>query len=246
MVAGASVLAGGVLLGLLVHPVVGSGLRCEGIGFGCTPERDMDTLLVVAVYGVVATGTIVVAWRRGRGGRGVRAALLAGVAITMLATATTVWSQLPQYRTAPGSLSDSVARWEGVLADGRAVAPPGTPLGDALRGLERRGPLTCRDAYGRSTGSREFRWSNGGETDWYDGSSDSSGAVTAAALGRWADSLRRRGIRVTVTDPSSDPTSDRRLGTGGSGAPAGGNLSVRASFYIAELEVTAFTGCHRD
>jgi len=29
---------------------VGSGERCEGIGFGCAPERDLDTLLVVAVY----------------------------------------------------------------------------------------------------------------------------------------------------------------------------------------------------
>lgn len=93
--------------------------------------------------------------------------------------------------------------WELVLADGRAVASPGTPLGDALRGLVRRGPVICRDAYGRSTG-------------------------------------------VDVSDPSGDPTSDRRLQVRGARAAGGGALAVRASFYISELEITMATGCHRD
>ena len=136
MIAGASVLAGGTLLGRLAYPSVGSGLGCEGIGFGCTPERQMDTLLIVVVYAVAASLTLVVAWWRGRQGHGLRPAVIAGTAITVLATATTVWSQLPRYPVAPGSLSAAGQRWELVLADGRAVAPSGTPLGDALRGLE--------------------------------------------------------------------------------------------------------------
>jgi hypothetical protein len=194
LIAGASVLAAAVLLGLLVHPVVGSG----------------------------------------------------PIAITMLATGAAVWSQLPRYPSSPGPLSEEGERWKRVLADGRAVASPGTPLGDVLRGLKRSGPLMCRDAYGRSTGTREFRWSNRGASNAYAGSSDSSGALTAAAVGRWADRLRGRGIGVSVSDPGGDPSSDRRLQVRGVGAAAGGVLSVRASFYISELEITMATGCHRD
>ncbi len=245
VVAGASVLVGGVVLAVLAYPFVGSGLGCEGIGFGCTPEREVDTLLVVSVYVVGATATLVVAWWRGRRGHGLRAAVVAGTAITMLATATTVWSQLPSYPAAPGSLSASGARWERVLTDGKAVAPSGTPLGDALRGLRRRA-VTCRDAYGRSTGTSRLQWSNGSKTDWYEGSLDNSGQVTAAALGRWADRLRGRGVEVTVTDPGSDPGSDRRLGIGHVGLADQGRLYARASFYGGDLEITASTGCHRD
>jgi hypothetical protein len=229
-----------------VHPHVGSGRACEGIGFGCTPERDTDTLLIVLVYSAAALLSLAVAWRRFRRERSWRMALGIGVAITLLSTALVVWSQLPRYPSAPGPLSSAGSHWEGVLADGRAVASPGTPLGDALRGLTRRGPVICRDAYGRSTGTREFRWSNSGATNAYAGSSDSSGALTAAALGRWADRLRGRGIGVEVSDPSGDPTSDRRLQVRGAGAAGGGALAVRASFYISELEITMATGCHRD
>jgi len=239
-------LAGAVPLALLVHPVVGSGRACEGIGFGCTPERDTDTLLIVLVYTVAALLTVVVAWWRFHRGRSWRTAVAVGVGITVLTTGAAVWSQLPRYPSAPGPLSDAGDRWELVLADGRAVASPGTPLGDALRGLKRRGPLVCRDAYGRSTGTREFRWSNRGATNAYAGSSDSSGALTAAALGRWADRLRGRGVGVNVSDPGGDPASDRRLEVRGSGPAAGGSLAVRASFYISELEITMATGCHRD
>jgi hypothetical protein len=241
----AGALAGAVALGLVVHPYVGSGRACEGIGFGCTPERDTDTLLIVAVHTVAALLTVVVAWWRFHRGRGWRTALAAGVAITLLATGAAVWSQLPRYPSAPGPLSGAGDRWERVLADGRAVASPGTPLGDALRGLKRRGPLVCRDAYGRSTGTRAFRWSNRGATNAYAGSSDSSGALTAAALGRWADRLRGRGLSVDVSDPTGKPASDRRLQVRGAGTPAGGALAVRASFYISELEITMATGCHR-
>jgi hypothetical protein len=244
--AGASALTGAVVLGPLVHPYVGSGGACEGIGFGCTPERDTDTLLIVGVYTVPALLTVLVAWWRFHRGRSWRMALAAGVAITSLATATAVWSQLPRYPSAPGPLSDAGAHWERVLADGRAVASPGTPLGDALRGLKTRGPVVCRDAYGRSTGTREFRWSNRGATNAYAGSYDSSGALTAAALGRWADRLRGRGIGVDVSDPTGEPASDRRLQVRGVGAAAGGALAVRASTYISELEITMATGCHRD
>jgi hypothetical protein len=59
--AGASALTGAVVLGPLVHPYVGSGGACEGIGFGCTPERDTDTLLIVGVYTVPALLTVLVA-----------------------------------------------------------------------------------------------------------------------------------------------------------------------------------------
>jgi hypothetical protein len=243
--AGAMVLAGAVVLGPLVHPHVGSGRACEGIGFGCTPERDTDTLLIVIAYSVPALLTVLVAWRRYRRGRSWRAPLAAGVVITLLATGAAVWSQLPRYPSAPGPLNAAGTHWERVLADGRAVASPGTPLGNALRGLKRRGPIGCRDAYGRSTGTREFRWSNRGATNAYAGTSDSSGALTAAALGRWAERLRGRGLGVDVSDPTGEPTSDRRLQVRGAGAAAGGALSVRASFYISELEITMATGCHR-
>ena len=172
--------------------------------------------------------------------------LAAGIAITVLATVVTVWSQLPRHQFSPGPLSAARDRWELVLADGRAAAPAGTPLGDVLRSLQRRGPLTCRDAYGRSTGARAMHWSNRGATDAYTGSSDRQGAFTAAALQRWADRLRRRGEGVTLSDPGGDPTSDRRLQVGNYGTAANGVLYVRASFYIAKLEITATTGCHRD
>jgi MFS family permease len=245
LVAVASAVSGAILLGLLVHPVVGSGRTCEGIGFGCTPERDLDTLLIVAVYVVAVVGTLLVAWWCSRRGRGWRKALMAGIVITVVMTAATAWSQLPRYRVAPGSLSASSDGWERVFADGEAVAPPGTPLGDALRRLDRRGPLTCRDAYGRSTGAHELRWANRDPGDAYLGKSDRSGAATAAALGAWAERLRARGIAVNLDDPSGDPSSDRRLQAGGSGPTGGGVLTVRASWYISELEITATTGCHR-
>ena len=246
MVAAASVLAGAVLLGLLVHPHVGSGRSCEGIGFGCTPERDTDTLLIVAIYTVAALLTVAAAWWRVHRGHAWLTPVAVGVAITVVATGAAVWSQLPRYTSAPGTLSDAGGHWERVLADGRAVASPGTPLGDALRRLERRGPLPCRDAYGRSIGTSELHWSNRGATNAYAGSSDSSGALTAAALGRWAERLRGRGVAANVSDPGGDPASDRRLEVRGYGAGLGGSLAVRASFYISELEITMATGCHRD
>jgi hypothetical protein len=245
LIAAACVLAGAAILAVLVHPHVGSGLRCEGIGFGCTPERDADTLLVVAVFAAAALATLLIAWRRDRRRRPWRRVLAAGFAITLLATAAAFASQLPRHPISPGPLDAARERWDRVLADGRAAAPRGTPLGDALRGLEPLGPLTCRDAYGRATGAREVRWSNRGAVDAYAGSTDGSGAVTAAALGRWADRLRRRGVEAVVIDPSGDPASDRRLRIGAYGPAAGGFLYVRASFYIAELEITASTGCHR-
>lgn len=229
-----------------MHPHVGSGRACEGIGFGCTPERDTDTVLIVIVYAVPALLTLLVAWRRFYRGRNWRTALAVGVAITLLATGTAVWSQLPRYPSAPGPLNAAGNHWEGVLADGRAVASPGTPLGNALRGLKRRGPIVCRDSYGRSTGTREFRWSNHPATNAYAGTSDESGALTAAALGRWADRLRGRGVGAEVSDPTGVPTSERRLQVDGAGAAAGGALAVRAAFYMSELEITMATGCHRN
>jgi hypothetical protein len=245
LIAGAGALAGAVVLAVLVHPHVGSGRACEGIGFGCTPERDTDTLLIVAVYAAALAATLGVAWWRARRRRPWRAALVAGLAITVLATALAVWSQLPRYATSPGPLSAARERLERVLADGEAVASLGTPLGNALRSLERRGPLACLDAYGRSTGSRRFQWSNPDPGAAYIDAAGSPGAATAAALGRWADRLRARGVGVDIVDPGGDPASDRRLRVDGSGTAAGGALSVRASTYISQLEITASTGCHR-
>jgi hypothetical protein len=242
LTAGAGVLAGAVGLGLLVHPHVGSGSTCEGIGFGCTPERDTDTALIVVVYGATALAALSIAWWCFRRGRRWRAALVAGAAVTVVATAVATWSQLPRYSTSPGPLSAARAHWERVLADGRAVAPTGTPLGDALRALRRTGPVTCRDAYGRSAGSRRFVWASRRASGSY---GVSPGAPTAAALGRWAERLRARGVAVTVDDPGGDPGSDRRLRIRGSAADDGGVLAVRASAYIAVLEITASTGCHR-
>jgi hypothetical protein len=239
LIATASVLAGAAILAVLVYPFVGSGFTCDGIGFGCTPERETDTLLVVTVYTALALGTLLVARRRARRGRPWRRALSIGIAITMLATTAAFASQLPRHPVSPGPLSAARERWDRVLADGRAVAPRGTPLGDALRDLEPRGPVTCRDAYGRDTAARELSWSK--RVEGYAG----SGAATAAALGRWAERLRRRNIEVIVSDPSGDSASDRRLRVGGYGPAAGGFLYVRASFYISQLEITASTGCHR-
>jgi hypothetical protein len=232
------VVAGALALGVVVHPHVGSGRTCEGIGFGCTPERDTDTLLIVAVYTAAAIATLVIAWWWSRRGRGWRAVLVTGVVVTVLITAGAVWSQLPRYSTSPGSLSAARERWERVLADGRAVAPPGTPLGDALRDIERTGPVTCRDAYGRSTGSRRFEWANRNPRGAF---GLSSGEVTATALGRWAERLRSRGVAVSIEDPGGEPAQDRRLRAG---PFAGGVFSVRASAYIPQLEITGSTGCH--
>jgi hypothetical protein len=123
LIAGAAVLAGAVLLGMSVHPVVGSGRSCEGVGFGCTPERETDTMLVVAVYVAASLGTLLVAsWRVRHGGLW-RTVLPAGVVIVILATAAAVWSQLPRHPISAGSLGAARDRWERVLADGRAVAP---------------------------------------------------------------------------------------------------------------------------
>ena len=243
-IAAASVPVGVVLLALLVHPFVGSGRTCEGVGFGCTPERATDTLLVVAVYAATAMATLALTWRRARRGRTSTAVLGAGIAVCVLATAATAWSQLPRHAVSPGPLSAARERWERVLADGLAVAAPGTALGNALRALQASGPLPCHDAYGRSTGARQLRWSSRGESA-HAGTPDGSGAITAAALGRWADRLRRRGERVTLSDPGGDPSSDRRLLVGDYGIATGGVLYVRASSYISELEITASTGCHR-
>jgi hypothetical protein len=159
----------------------------------------------------------------------------------VVATAAVVWSQLPRHAISPGPLSDARDRWERVLADGLAVAPRGTSLGDALRDLEPRGPLPCRDAYGRGSGARTLIWAN---RTAYDGSS--SGGPTAAALGRWAARLRARGVDARISDPSGDPSSDRRLEVGRPGPAGGGRLYVRASFYAAELEILARTGCHME
>ena len=227
-------LAGAVLAGTLAHPFVGSGTSCEGIGFGCTPERDFDTFLIVAVYVVGAAATLSIAFRLQRSGRRWRAALGAGLALTLLATGVAAWSQLPRHRVSPGPLDSSLERWERVLADGRSAAPAGTPLGEAIRGLERRGPLACRDAYGRSTGARSYRWASGRVRDF--------GGSTAPTLDRWGVRLRRRGERARL----SGGASDRRLQVGGYGLSAGGVLYVRVSAYISELELTTTTGCHRD
>ena len=239
-------LVGAVVLGVFVHPFVGSGQRCEGIGFGCTPERDLDTLLIVAVCATTSLGTVLAAWRRARRGRPWSRALAAGIAITVLATAATVWSQLPRHQFSPGALSAARDRWALVLADGRAAAPAGTPLGDVLRSLQRRGPLTCRDAYGRSTGARALHWSNRGATDAYTGSSDSVGrghrrrppTVGRPPAPAWRG---RDAFRSGWRPHFRPPPSGRPLRHGSNGV-----LYVRASFYIAKLEIAAATGCHRD
>lgn len=241
LLAAAGAFAGAVALGVLVHPHVGSGRSCEGIGFGCTPERDTDTALIVTVYGAAALGTLAGTWWLQRAGGPWRAALAGGVAITMAGTALAVASQLPRYPASPGSLKAGRAHWERVLADGRAVASAGTPLGDALREIRRTGPVACLDAYGRPTGSHRFAWERRAPSAGYE---LSNGAATADALRRWAERLRVRGVPVSIDDPGGDPAADRRLYIRGSGV-ADGVLSVRASAYIPELEITVSTGCHR-
>lgn len=244
LIAAAGAACGAVALGFLVHPYVGSGFTCEGIGWGCTPERLSDSALVSIVFGFAALASLAAAyWRRRRGGDW-RRALRAGAAVTIAATAVTIWSQLPRHPTSPGPLDAARVRMERILADGMAVAPRGTPLGDALSELPRRGPVACRDAYGRDTGARAYVWRQPRERLRPAIASGPAGAVTAAALGSWAARLRARGVEATITDPGGDPTSDRRLAVGRLGPAGGGMVRVRSSFYIPELEVTASTGCH--
>ena len=244
LIAAAGAACGAVALGFLVYPFVGSGFTCEGIGWGCTPERLSDSALVAIVFGFAALAGIAVGrWRQSRGGDW-RRALRAGAVVTIAVTAATVWSQLPRHPTSPGPLDPARVRMERILADGIAVAPRGTPLGDALRDLPRRGPEPCRDAYGRDTGARAYSWKTPRGRLRPAAASGPVGAVTAAALGSWATRLRARGIDATITDPGGDPASDRRLAVGRLGPAGGGAVRVRSSFYMPELEITAATGCH--
>ena len=232
--AGAAAVA--VLLAVAIRPHLGSGTRCEGIGFGCDLERDTDTLLVLAVYSGCALLALLCARRLARRRIAPRGVLIAGLAVTVLATGATAWSQLPRHPLAPGPLGPAAGWWERAFEDGRAAAPAGTELGDALRRLRRSGPATCRDEYERDTGGRELRWSATGRSD----------PESARLVAAWAERLRRRGIVAAIADPSTDPDADRRLQVDGAGPGAGGRMYVRASTYISQLEITASTGCHGD
>ena len=205
---------------MLVHPFVGSGLTCEGIGFGCTPERFTDSVLIAAVFGVAAYATLVVAGWRERRGRTWRRQLAAGMALTLVLTAATAWSQLPRHPTSPGPLSAAREHMDRVLADGIAVAPRGTPLGDALRELAPQGPLPCRDAYGRDTGARAFRWSGAGADSralrrlgrHHGGGARQLGRAPARPRGGGDDhGSGRRPDRRTGVSPSAAPGRRRRL-----------------------------------
>jgi hypothetical protein len=244
LIAAAGAVCGALALGFLVYPYVGSGSTCEGIGWGCTPERLSDSALVAIVFGFGALASLAIGRRRERRGGDWRRALRAGAVVTIAATAATVWSQLPRHPTSPGPLDPARVRMERILADGMAVAPRGTPLGDALHDLPRRGPEPCRDAYGRNTGARAYSWQTPRERLRPAAASGLVGAVTAAALGSWAARLRARGIEAAIDDPGGDPASDRRLVVGRFGPAGGGVLRVRSSFSMPELEITAGTGCH--
>lgn len=235
-IAVACAFAGGVLLAVSVHPFVGSGNTCEGIGFGCTPERDTDTLLVVTAYAVGALLTLLIARLLARRGSSTRRALIAGLVVTTLVTGATAWSQLPRHPGAPGPLGPAVDRWEQAFAEGRSAAPAGTRLGDALRGLRRRGPLECRDSYERSTGAHELRWSARATND----------PATAQLVTDWAERLDRRAEFAVLLDPNGNSSSDRGMRVQGSGPAAGGSLTVNGSTYLAQPEIEATTGCHRD
>jgi hypothetical protein len=122
-----------------------------------------------------------------------------------------------------------------------AALPGQEAVAGVIRGRAGTGPVACLDGYGRPTGSHRVEWEHRGPSTGY---GLSSGAAPAAALGRWAERLRVRGVPVSVEDPGRDPAADRRLRIRDSGA-ADGVLSVRASAYIPEFEITASTGCHR-
>lgn len=241
LVAAVGAACGAVAAATIAYPYVGSGLYCEGLGRGCTPERLTDSALVAIVFGSAALATLAVAWWHDRRGRDWRTTLRIGAAATLVATGATVWSQLPRHPTAPGSLSDARERMDLILADGKAVAPQGTPLGDLLRELPLRGPEECSDAYGRPTGAQAMRWERFGQPVAL---SELHGTLTAAELNAWAERVRARGVEATVIEGSGDAISDRQLAIGTPGAPGGGSVRVRSSIHFAQLEVVAATGCH--
>ena len=226
---------GSVPLAPFAHGRVGSGTLCEGVGFGCVPERFFDTALVLLVY---SAGVAATAWLCARRARRTAWALVAGLACTLAATGTAIAVQAPDHRYARGDLQSGLREWENVFDAGRRAAGSKTPLARALAALKRTGPEPCTDAYGRDTGAARYRWS-------YPASPyhDPGNATTGPAMAAWARLLRAG--RLTPQLEQRDPE-DVRLKLGYFDAPAnGGVLAVRASHYIPELEISASTGCHR-
>lgn len=228
-----------VLLAVFVYPHVGSGTQCEGIGFGCSPERELDTAFVLFVYVV---GILTTASWSARGGRVQAATLAVGFVCTLALTGAAFAVQRPDYDYARGDLEAGVERWESVIDAGRRAARPGTPLARALASLHRTGPEPCRDAYGRATGGARYRWSS--PTTPHD---EPVAATTAPALTAWARELRLQRLPAVLERSSS------YLNLGYADPPArgvpraanGAVLSVSAYQGRPGLEITASTGCHR-
>lgn len=224
---------GAVPLAIAGYARLGSGTACDGIGFGCTPERAFDTALVLVIYIVGVAATTWLATRRSSAWA-VAMALIG----TLGATGTAIAIQLPDYEYARGDLQHGLRQWESVIDVGRRSAGARTPLSHALAAMKRTGPEPCRDAYGRETGAWRYRWT-------YPASRyhDPANGTTAPALATWVRELRSR--RVPATHEQVSPE-DSRLSLGYGGARAnGGTLYVRASHYIPELEISVSTGCHR-
>ena len=209
-----------------VHEVVGSGHGCEGIGFGCTPERMMDTALVLLVYAVGLAVASIVALRAGS-----ERVLGVGVVLTLLATGIVTWAQRPQSRHAEGPLDEGLARWQRVVDAGRAEAPPGSDLAAVLGRLQRTGPTPCEDGYGRETGAFRYAWQASGPV--YSRQSD--------AVQRWGARLEEQGLRPLVELEGGADS----LTLGYTTRPANGaTLSVRVRAYAGKLDIAASTGCH--
>ncbi len=131
---------------------LGSGHRCNGIGFGCDLESQFDTALVAGAYLLaLVSGALAVKLSALNGKRRLTAALL-GVGLAMGVGAVAWWSQLPRYEVAEEPVDRAVAELDRFLDGAAAVAPPGD-FTAAAAALPRTDPVACSDAMDRPTGA---------------------------------------------------------------------------------------------
>jgi hypothetical protein len=230
--------AGVVGLPFMVHDRIGSGTRCEGIGFGCTPEREIDTLLVTAVYAGSILLLAVVVCVVALSGRRTTTLLAGGVVVVALLTALTFGSQLPRYHTSTQPLATAVTEAELVLSSGHAPAT-GTPLATVLDGVRQAPPQRCLDAYERATGGWQVTWSYQGNP--YRGVPEAE-ARTASALREWVDALRSQQESPVLSDDRAGGVTGLYLPTR---RPDAGSLYLDARYYMGQVTLKLDTGCHR-
>ena len=197
-------------------------LGCEGLGFGCSPERAVagaaGSLLYLAVLGLGG-----LAARKLRAPRRRLAAALAAAGLAALAAAAPVVESRWPYWTA-ASLEEGTREVASLAAGLRAAADAG-PVREALaRPASRR--LACLDNRGRDTGTASVVQE-----------AAAPGVLAAAEAGRLADELRRRGYAVSA----SGPREVRHL----LASRPDGLASVRIEQVGARVRAWIGTGCLR-